>query len=221
MPKIKNKNHLLKTDRLLAFSDGVLAIAITLLVLEIKIPKHADIVNAGGLYNYLFFIWPSYLSYVVSFLIIGIYWSNHNWLFTFIHKTNHIFNLIHIFFLMAVCFLPFISAILGENILDPNYKNAATTAFCVGFFLPLFPLIILVFYAFHKHRLVPRNLNKKFMNRQISKLFAGGTLTIIALALSFSHAYISLGIIGLGILIYLLPPDVPIYDPENVETEKF
>ncbi len=216
MHKPKNKNHLLKIDRLLAFSDGVLAIAITLLILEIKIPKHDDIVHAGGLYNYLYNIWPSYLSYLVSFLVIGIYWSNHHWLFTFIHHTNHIFNLIHIFFLMAVCFLPFTSAILGDYILDPDFKNAATTAYCVGFALPIIPLIILFFYAFHKHRLVGLNLNRKFMNRQIVKLFSGLFLTIIALGVSFYHAFAALAIIGLGILIYLLPPDVPIYDEEKI-----
>jgi uncharacterized membrane protein len=215
MHKVKNKNHLMKTDRLLAFSDGVLAIAITLLILEIKIPKHDDIVQAGGLYHYLYYIWPSYLSYVVSFLVIGIYWSNHHWLFTFMHKTNHIFNMIHIFFLMAVCFLPFSSAILGDYILDPVYKNAATTAYCVSFALPLIPLIILFLYGFHKHRLVPHNLNKKFMNRQLIKLLSGLGLTIVALAVSFYHPFPALCIIGLSILIYLLPPDVPIYDEEK------
>jgi uncharacterized membrane protein len=219
MLKKLDKNTLMKTERLLAFSDGVFAIAITLLVLEIKIPKHEDLQAVGGLYNYLFKIWPSYVSYVMSFFAIGIWWSNHHWLFTFINKTNHTFNILHLFFLMSICFLPFTSAILGDYILDEEYKNAAVTTFCVGFFIPIPWILAVYLYAVHKHRLVDDNLNQKFINNLTYKLIGGIVLVIIAITLSFNYPIVSISIIGVNLLMYLMPPETPVYDEVDEPNE--
>src|ERR1017187_7737028 len=101
------RNPFLKKERLEAFCDGVFAIAITILVLDMKVPKHEDLQASGGLYGYMIKLWPTYLSYVVSFLTVGIYWSNYHWLFSFIKKTNHVFNLLNVLGLMAVVLIPF------------------------------------------------------------------------------------------------------------------
>ena len=69
----KKFNLEVSTQRLEAFSDGVFAIAITLLILEIKIPHESDIEKFGSLSWYLLNMWPSMLAYVLSFIIIGIY----------------------------------------------------------------------------------------------------------------------------------------------------
>ncbi len=196
----------------MAFSDGVFAIAITLLILEVKIPRHEDLHHSGGLYNYLFHIWPSYLSYFISFLVVGIYWSNHHWLFTFIIKSDHVFNMLNILFLMSVSFMPFTSAILGDFVIDQEYGNAAVSAYCLGLLLPILPVLILYLYAVHKHRLVAPNLNQGFIKKLIYKLLGGFVLTLIAFCLSFHYPKISLGIIGVSLLMYLLPPDTPVYD---------
>ncbi len=208
----KNRNPLMSTDRLLAFSDGVFAIAITILILEIKIPKHSDLQAAGGLYAYLLHIWPSYASYIMTFLAIGIYWSNHHWLFTFINKSNHTFNMLNILFLMTISFMPFTTAILGEYILDEEYKNAAVTSYCFGYLLPVIPILIVYLYAVHKHRLVAPNLNNEFIKKMVYKLVFGMLLIMFALGLSFYYPNIALGIIGICLLLYLLPPDTPVYD---------
>ena len=63
----KKKNPEMETARLEMFTDGVFAIAITLLVLEIKIPTHEQVHQAGGLYKYLMHIWPAYVSYILTF----------------------------------------------------------------------------------------------------------------------------------------------------------
>ena len=212
MFKKRDKNPLLKTERLLAFSDGVFAIAITLLILEIKIPKHEHLHEAGGLYNYLIQLWPSYLSYVITFIAIGVYWSNHHWLFSFIDKSNHTFNMLNILLLMTISFMPFTTAILGDYILDEEYRNAAVTAYCIGYLLPIIPVFILFQYAVYKHRLVPANLNKAFIKKMTYKLISGFMLVLIALGLSFSYPYPAIIFIGATLLMYLLPPDTPVYD---------
>ena len=202
----------MKTERLEMFSDGVFAIAITLLILEIKIPKHEDLVLCGGLYNYLIQLWPAYLAYFVSFFVIGIYWSGHNWLFTFIKRTDHVFNLLALLFLMTIALLPFPTALLGDFIANEEYRNAAVTAYCVGFLLPAPTSLIGLIYATHKHRLVEPNLSKKFIRGQLLKFSVACIFSSIAIALSFHHPLISVGIVAFLCLMFLLPPDKPVYE---------
>jgi uncharacterized membrane protein len=204
----------MKTDRLEMFTDGVFAIAITLLILEVKIPKHTDLVEVGGLYAYLLHLWPTYLSYFISFLVIGIYWSNIHWLFTFIYKkTNHVFNLLCILFLMTIAFMPFTTAVLGDYIIDPEYRNAAVTAYCIGFFLPIPIGLLGTLYAFHNNRLIDPTLSKTFLRKQIYKLVFGMVFQGVAIGLSFRFPWVSIGIVVANVLLYLLPPDIPEYAP--------
>jgi uncharacterized membrane protein len=206
------------TQRLEAFSDGVFAIAITLLILEIKIPKHEDIERFGGLASYLTHLWPSYLAYVFSFVMIGIYWSNHHWLLRFVYRTNHTFNLLHIFFLMAVCFLPFPTAIFGEFFTNPALQIPAITTWCVGFFLPIAPTLALILYAFRRHRLVHPRLNRGFMRNLVLKMVASLTFSLIAIASSFWFPMIALSLMGMMWLLFFLPPAEPVYDEEPTGT---
>ena len=69
--------------------DGVFAIAITLLVIEIKVPGHKDVEEAGGLRNYLLSIWPHYASYIVSYFILGVWWSSMNHFHLMVKNINH------------------------------------------------------------------------------------------------------------------------------------
>jgi len=87
------------TTRLEAFSDGVFAIAATLLILNV----HA---NSSHLGQTLVRAWPSYAAYAVSFVTIGIMWVNHHGVFAQIDKVDRTFLMINVFFLMAVAFVP-------------------------------------------------------------------------------------------------------------------
>jgi len=218
----KKTNPYLNKERLEMFCDGVFAIAITLLILEIKIPKREDLLVTGGLYNYLIKIWPTYLSYILGFLSIGIYWSNHHWLFSFIKKTNHVFNLLNVVSLMTIATMPFTTAILGEYILDPEYRNAAVTAYCIGYTLPIPGITFVVLYATHNHRLVDPRLSKKFINNLLVKLITGLCISFVSIALSFHYPMVSIGLVVLAFLAYLLPPETPVYindkgEPETIE----
>src|SRR5687767_6469693 len=99
------------TDRLEAFSDGVIAIAITLLVLEVRVP-HPE--PGETLWQALGNLWPSYVGYALSFLIIGIIWANHHDIFNHIGSVDRTFVLINTLFLMTVSFIPFPTALLSE-----------------------------------------------------------------------------------------------------------
>ncbi|MBD0355512.1 MAG: DUF1211 domain-containing protein, partial [Rubrobacteraceae bacterium] len=100
------------TGRIEAFSDGVFAIAITLLVIEIGVP-HLDEESEGTtLIEALLQQWPSYLGYAISFLQIGVIWANHHNRFRFIVRSDHILLFLNILFLMCVAFIPFTTALL-------------------------------------------------------------------------------------------------------------
>jgi uncharacterized membrane protein len=98
------------TDRLEIFSDAVIAIAITLLVLDIKVPNSKD----GQLFHDLVQRWPSYVAYVLSFAIIGIMWVSHHSMFERIHRVDRGLLFINLWLLLGIAFLPFPTALLAE-----------------------------------------------------------------------------------------------------------
>jgi len=111
-----------ETSRLEAFSDGVFAIAITLLVLEIAVPH---IEEPGKLGQALLDLWPSYLAYATSFLTIGIMWINHHTVFRQLGEVDHRFLFINLGLLMLIAFVPFPSRLVAEHIRGAGAESAA------------------------------------------------------------------------------------------------
>ena len=97
--------------RILALSDGVFAIAITLLILQIAVPATSD----AGLPKALLGLWPRYLAYVLSFLVIARFWVSHRQAFRLIARDNATLVWLNLLLLMFVAFLPFPTAVLGEH----------------------------------------------------------------------------------------------------------
>src|SRR5437899_1855756 len=100
-----------ETARIEAFSDGVFAIAITLLILEIKVPG----LQQGRLAGALLRQWPSYLAFLLSFVYIGIMWMNHHRMFTHIRRSNDTLLLLNLLLLLGVTVVPFPTAVLASN----------------------------------------------------------------------------------------------------------
>ncbi len=113
-----------ETVRIEAFSDGVFAIAITLLVIEIKVPSH-ELVVTNGLAQSLVALWPSYLAFLTSFVTILVIWVHHHWIFTLIKRNDHAFLYWNGLVLFCVAFVPFPTALLAEYLLHPEARVAA------------------------------------------------------------------------------------------------
>jgi len=111
-----------ETTRLETFSDGVFAIAITLLVLEIAVP-HLE--EPGQLGQALLDLWPSYIAYATSFITIGIMWVNHHSVFRQIRESDHRFLLINLGLLMCISFVPFPTTLLADYAWGGNGESAA------------------------------------------------------------------------------------------------
>jgi uncharacterized membrane protein len=119
------------TSRVEAFSDGVFAIAITLLVLEVRVPSHADIEASGSLFSALRHSWPSYLSYLATFLTIGVIWLNHHAVFAKIRGIDRTLQWWNLMLLLAVSFTPFPNALVADFLRDGMFSEPARTATAV------------------------------------------------------------------------------------------
>jgi uncharacterized membrane protein len=116
------------TGRLVAFSDAVFAITITLLVLEIRPPS--DYTN---LLQGLLELWPSYLAYAVTFLFIGQVWANHHVMFDHIRLADRAVLLLNTLLLMVVAFLPFATSVLAGALRDGHGERTAVVFYAIAF----------------------------------------------------------------------------------------
>jgi uncharacterized membrane protein len=113
------------SSRLEAFSDGVLAIAITLLILEVGVPE----AGPGGLASELAHQWPSYAAYGLTFLIIGIMWVNHHEMFDGIAVVTRSLMFLNLLLLMTIAFLPFPTALMAEYLREGENSHIATAVY--------------------------------------------------------------------------------------------
>ena len=113
------------TLRLEALSDGVIAIAITLLILEIRVPE-VDESSPQEAWAALRALWPQYLGYLISFATIGIMWANHHLIFGFIARTNHYLILANLFLLLCIAAIPFPTALMADTLGHPAERVGVT-----------------------------------------------------------------------------------------------
>jgi uncharacterized membrane protein len=123
-----------ETVRIESFSDGVFAIAITLLVIEIKVPGHEQ-VDKVGLWCALINLWPSYLAFITSFATILVIWIQHHWIFVLVTRYDHALFYLNGLLLLFVTFIPFPTALLAEYL---PYSEARVAAnIYTGMFLAI------------------------------------------------------------------------------------
>lgn len=133
------------TSRLEAFSDGVIAIAITLLVLEIHVP---EVGGPNSLGHELAQQWPSYAGYVVSFVTIGIIWINHHAMVSRIRQANHTLLILNLFLLMSIAILPFTTALVADYLREPEGEHLAAAIYSASLLL-----MGLAFYTMQRYAL--------------------------------------------------------------------
>jgi uncharacterized membrane protein len=135
--------------RLEAFSDGVIAIAITLLVLDIKVPpaRAEGAFLAGDLLKQ----WPTYLAYIVSFLTIGVIWMNHHATLRRLREVDHGLLALNLLLLMMIGVLPWSTSLLAEYLIEPHGGHLAAVVYGGSFLL-----LTIAFYAMQHHILFGR-----------------------------------------------------------------
>jgi uncharacterized membrane protein len=170
------------TTRLETFSDGVFAIAATLLVLEIGI----DSAGAHNLGQALLDLWPSYLAYVTSFLTIGIIWMNHHFCVETIARSDRTLMFLNLLLLLTVSFLPFPTRLVAEYLQKPG-EQTAVYAYAATFIVMSVIYNAWWRYASTNRRLIGENVPESRV-RAITRAFNPGVpiyvLTLLVAAFS-------------------------------------
>jgi uncharacterized membrane protein len=163
------------TNRLEAFSDGVFAIAATLLILNVAEP-------AGPLGQGLLHIWASYVAYAVSFVTIGVIWINHHGVMAQIAKVDRLFLLVNIIFLMLIAFIPFPTRLLAEHIMADG-AQAAALAYGITLTGTATMFNVMWQYAAHDKRLLRENASERAV-RGITRSYLPGPFIYLVATVS-------------------------------------
>jgi uncharacterized membrane protein len=182
-----------ETGRIEAFSDGVFAIAITLLVLGIKVPRAAEHGAGGGLGSALIQLWPHYLAFVTSFFTILAMWVNHHRIFTFVRRSDHYFLYWNGLLLLLVTFMPFPTMVLAEYFLHPDAGIAGTV------FAGTLVAVALAFkglwrYASKNGRLLAQRIAPEDVDQITRQHRHGPPMYLVAFVISFLSVGLSVGV---------------------------
>jgi uncharacterized membrane protein len=177
--------------RLEAFSDGVLAIIITIMVLELKVPHGADLAALTPLL-------PSFLSYVLSFIYLGIYWNNHHHMLHATHRVNGsiLWANLHLLFWLSV--VPFVTGWMGEN----GFAPAPTALY--GAVL----LLAAIAYWILQRTIIAGQGDSPLLAKAVGRDLKGKlspVLYLIAIPFAFFSQWISAALYVLVALIWLVP----------------
>ena len=191
-----------ETGRVEAFSDGVFAIAITLLVLDLHVPQNLHSVE--GLLGSLQEQWPAYLAFLLSFATIGIMWINHHYLFNLITRTDHWLLVFNALLLLTITVVPFPTSLLAEYIGHDGQQVAM--AVYAGWGLVIALMFNLVWrYATHGGRLISSRADPQAI-RVISRGYAFGPfLYLLSFGLAFLSVPASLGVAIALAIFFALP----------------
>ena len=196
-----------ETARIEAFSDGVFAVAITLLALDLKVPH--DMPDARSLWRALLEQWPAYFAFVTSFATIGIMWINHHRLFTLIRRTTNTLLVLNGLLLLGVTFVPFPTAVVAEYTSRPAAPVAA--AVFNGTYTVLAVLFnVLWRHAAGKNRLLDHRADPRAIEAIWRGYALGPPMYLVSFALAFISVAASLTMNLLLAVFWALPSQNPL-----------
>ena len=188
------------TGRLEAFSDGVFAIAITLLILTVDL-SHA---GSGRLAERLLQLWPSYVAYGVSFLTIGIMWANHHDLFRQIGRTDRTLVLLNLMLLMLIAFIPFPTRVVAEFARSGDERRAAALLYGITLTTTAIFFLALWLYASFRGRLLHERADPRTVSGITRSYLPGAPTYGLATLLAFVSPISSLVMFGAIAVFYAL-----------------
>jgi uncharacterized membrane protein len=175
-------------ERLLLFSDAIFAFAITLLAIDIRVVQLPSDQIASGLNNQIYALLPKFISFLLSFYIVGNYWISYHRTFHVIKRYNRGLIYLNLLFLMFIVLLPFPNDLIGK------YPANLTTVIIYAIFLAAtgISLCLLWVYASRGYRLVDETLHPDFIRRLTLRLLFSPLLFLISIPIAFVSPLVSM-----------------------------
>jgi len=190
-------------NRLEAFSDGVIAIIITLMVFNLPIPTNSEL-ETMSLLDALIKHWQDFAAFFVSFFVIGVMWINHHDLFRIIYRADHIVSLLNVFLLLGITLVPFTTRLMATH-LQTEHNQTAAVIYSSTYLMTAFFFNVLWRYAAYKRRLIGKNVSDTDIRVVYRNYNIGFLLYFIAFILSFLSAPLNL-IINFGLALFFALP---------------
>jgi uncharacterized membrane protein len=181
----------MRTNRLESFSDGVMAILITIMVLELKPPHDPTPASLAQM-------WPTFFAYVLSFVIIAIYWVNHHHLIHLVQRVDSVILWANMNLLFWISLIPWVTVYLGDNHALPfpvALYAAVSTAGAISFFF------LRASIARHHHEPEFKRINKKMARKNLIAIL----IYLAAIPFAFTYIPLALIMIALPAAMYFLP----------------
>jgi uncharacterized membrane protein len=206
MKEKKSEDQAPSTNRIEAFSDGVFAIVITLLVLELRVPQIQNKENWYELLIALYTIAPKFLGFIMSFFFVAVFWVSHHQFFHTLNFSRRGLLWINNLFLFFVTFIPFPTAILGAY---PE-NQTAVVFFGTAFFAASLTFAVLRWYGWEKGEIAADRFSVRSVKKAITRSFLQPALYLLGILASFYN-------FKFAIIIYFLTP-VLLIIPLKLET---
>jgi uncharacterized membrane protein len=204
----------ISTTRLETFSDGVIAIVITIMVLELKSPDLSKESTTAQTVSHLQHLLPYFITYAFSFMMIGIFWTNHHHMFHLLEHTDEKLVWQNFLFLFLLSLIPFATAIVGAN----PFIAISPAIYGVVMLVTNLSFLAMRNYSLRK-RLVHRDSDKdltqkifKVSRRARTKAIIGTVVYLISIPLAYVNVYLSYAC-------FIIPPII-FFMPEGIDDEK-
>jgi uncharacterized membrane protein len=189
----------METGRVEAFSDGVFAIAITLLILAVGIDQA---LAQGDLRHQLLHLWPAYVAYTVSFLTVGIMWVNHHQVFRHFERVDRPLLLLNILLLMCISFTPFPTRVVAEHAQNAGDRRAAAVLY--GLTMTLTAICFFSVWIYGSRRVLRPDTNIREVSGITRSYLPGAPVYALTTAIAFVNSIVSLILFGAIAVFYAI-----------------
>jgi uncharacterized membrane protein len=193
-----------RTERIEALADGVFAIAMTLLVLDLKVPVN---VASDGLLDAVLHLAPRFIAYAVSFMVLAVYWIGHHNQFHLIIHTDRTLLWINMFFMMSIAFLPFSTGLLASY----NTEQTAVVIYGSNVIFSGLALYVHWIHASGKGKLIKEGVPERIISITKFRIMVGVVFYVVTTAIAFISTTTSLVLFAALPFVYMIPSKVDVY----------
>ena len=190
----------MSTSRLEAFSDGVFAVAITLLVLQFAVPE----VESGHLFTALLGQWPQLVTYVASFLTIGVVWVNHHTIFSGLRSVDRPIQFINLVLLIFVVLVPYPTELLGHFLNSRLDGSVAAAFYAVVMTCMAITFQVLVGYALTHPGLLRPHVRAMSLSKVLPRFAVGLVVYVVSIGLAFVSSWLVVALYAATAVYYAL-----------------